>query len=92
MNRAAIIRCVASAAIGAALSTGHPAGILVSVAAPALALRQPTRRFSYFSGWCYYAAASWPIIPAARNFFGPHPSACDALGLWIVAAALLALP
>jgi hypothetical protein len=41
---------------------------------------------------CYYAVASWPIIPAERNFFGPHPGACDALGLWVVAAALLALP
>ena len=92
MNRAEILRCSASAATGVALSTGHPAGIVLSIAAPALALRQPTRRFGYFSALSYYGAASWPIVPAARNFFGPRPAAFDALGLWIVAAALLALP
>ena len=92
MNRAGIIRCAASATIGVAFSTGHPAGIVLSVAVPALALRQPTRRFGYLSGVFYYGGASWPIVPAARNFFGPHPAAVDALGLWIIAALLLALP
>jgi predicted amidohydrolase len=92
MSHSGIIRCAASATIGVAFSTGHAAGNVLSVTVPALALRQPTRRFGYLSAVFYYGGASWPIVPAARNFFGPHPVAVDALGLWVIAAFLLALP
>ena len=40
----------------------------------------------------YYAGALWPLIPGAKNFFGPNVSFFVALILWAVAALLLALP
>jgi hypothetical protein len=33
-----------------------------------------------------------PLIPGARNFFGPDVSALVAIGLWVSASLLLALP
>jgi hypothetical protein len=40
----------------------------------------------------YYAAASWPLIPGARAFFGLQGTPVIGLVLCLAAAALLALP
>jgi apolipoprotein N-acyltransferase len=40
----------------------------------------------------YYAAASWPLIPGARAFFGVQGTPLIGLFLCLAAAALLALP
>ena len=77
---------------GGALSTAHPLGIAVAIMVPALALSQETRRDSYATGLSYYGAALWPVIPAARNFFGPEVSALTAVMLWAISSILLALP
>ncbi len=42
--------------------------------------------------FCYYAAASWPLIPGARAFFGNQGTPLIGLFLCLTAAALLALP
>jgi len=42
--------------------------------------------------FCYYAAASWPLIPGARAFFGLEGTPLIGLFLCLAAAALLALP
>jgi apolipoprotein N-acyltransferase len=41
--------------------------------------------------FCYYAAASWPLIPGARVFFGEHATPLVGLVLCLAAAALLGL-
>src|ERR1700733_8737783 len=92
MNCVARIRCFGCFAIGIALSTAHPMGIILSVAAPALTLVQPTRQWAYTSALCYYGSALWPIIPGARSFFGPRASVLETVALWIVSSLLLALP
>ena len=78
--------------VGLAVSTGYPIGITASVLMPALALRAESRGRSYKSALSYYAGALWPLIPAAKNFFGPHVPLVLAVSLWAVAALLLALP
>ena len=40
----------------------------------------------------YYAAASWPLIPGARAFFGARGTPLIGTFLCLTAAALLALP
>jgi apolipoprotein N-acyltransferase len=42
--------------------------------------------------FCYYAAATWPLIPGARAFFGLQGTPLIGLFLSLAAAALLALP
>jgi len=42
--------------------------------------------------FCYYTAASWPLIPGARAFFGLQGTPLIGLFLCLAAAALLALP
>jgi hypothetical protein len=78
--------------VGLAVSTGYPVGITASVLMPALALRAGSRRVSYQSALSYYAGALWPLIPGAKNFFGPNVSFFAALILWAIATLLLALP
>src|SRR5579863_8315945 len=92
MNCAARIRCLGCVAVGIALSTAHPIGIILSVGAPALMLIRPTRRSAYTTALCYYGSALWPIIPGARNFFGPRASVLETVALWIASSLLLALP
>ncbi|HLH01351.1 MAG TPA: hypothetical protein VKX25_01160 [Bryobacteraceae bacterium] len=85
-------RSAAALFVGLALSTGYSVAITVSVLMPALALRAESRRAAYVSALSYHAGALWPLIPGAKNFFGPGVSPFAAFGLWAVAALLLALP
>jgi hypothetical protein len=77
---------------GLAVSTGRPLGIAVAIVLPALALRARSRRKSYQTAALYYCAALWPLVPGAKNFFGPDVSVLLALFLWTTSTALLALP
>ena len=85
-------RSAAGTLVGLAVSTGYPVGITASVLMPALALRAESRQAAYQSVLSYYAGALWPLIPGAKNFFGPGVSPFAAFGFWAVAALLLALP
>lgn len=83
---------VAALPIGLAVSTGYPAGIVTAVLMPALIFRNPTRKSTWCTALLYYASAIWPVIPGARNFFGPRVSLIAALALWTIAVAVLSLP
>jgi hypothetical protein len=83
---------VAAAAIGISLSSANPVGIAVSTVMPTIVMRQKTRRVAYRVAAVYYAAALWPLVPGARNFFGPDVSALVAIGFWISSPLLLSLP
>lgn len=85
-------RCLGCLAIGIAVSTAHPIGVILSLGMPALALIQPARRWAYESALFYYFGVLWPIVPAARNFFGPRASVLEALALWTASSLLLAFP
>jgi predicted amidohydrolase len=88
----ALHRSALGLSLGLAVSTGYPIGISASVLMPALALRAESRQAAYELALSYYAGALWPLLPGAKNFFGPDVSSFTAVGLWAVAAILLALP
>src|SRR6266849_809418 len=81
-----------SATTAAVAWSGHLAAIPLSVVAPLLVYHAKSRTNAYASMFCYYAAASWPLIPGARAFFGVQGSPLVGLPLCVAAAALLALP
>lgn len=72
--------------------SGHLAAIPLSLVAPLLVYQAKSRKHAYASMFCYYAAASWPVIPGARAFFGLQGTPLSGLFLCLAAAALLALP
>src|SRR5580704_6766295 len=72
--------------------SGHLAAIALSLVAPLLVYHAKSRKHAYASMFCYYAAASWPLIPGARAFFGLQGTPLIGLFLCLAAAALLALP
>ncbi len=92
MQARVVIRCIASLGIGLGVSTGYPIGIAAAFVMPPLAMFQPTRGATYGSAFCYYAGALWPLIPAARNFFGPKASFLEGIAAWLAGAILLATP
>jgi hypothetical protein len=83
---------VATLLIGLAVSTGYPEGIVAAVLAPALIFRNRTRTSAWCTALLYYGCAVWPVIPGARNFFGPRVSLLAAAALWSIAAVVLSLP
>lgn len=83
---------LAAALVGLAISTGYPAGIMAAIAMPALIFRQKSRRAAFYSALLYHGCAIWPIIPGARNFFGPHVALLTAVLLWSIATVSLSFP
>ena len=81
-----------AATSGAIAWSGHLGTIPLSLVAPLLVYHAKSRIHSYASMFCYYAAASWPLIPGARAFFGLRGTPLIGSFLGLTAAALLALP
>jgi predicted amidohydrolase len=84
------LRFAAAAVIGLAVSAATPAGIVASVGIPALVFCQRHRGAAFLTGAAFYGAALWPVIPGARNFFGPDASIVSAVAMWVIAILLLA--
>jgi hypothetical protein len=81
-----------AAATGAIAWSGHLATIPLSLVAPLLVYYAKCRTHAYVSMVCYYVAASWPLIPGARAFFGLQGAPLIGLALCLTAGTLLALP
>ena len=92
MNWRCSVRMALCASIGLAFSGSSPIGIVPSIGLPALALNTPSRREAFWAVASYYAGASWPLIVAARNFFGAAAGIADGSFLWVAASCLLAVP
>jgi hypothetical protein len=81
-----------AAATGMIAWSGHLATIPLSLVAPLLVYHAKSRTHAYASMFCYYAAASWPLIPGARAFFGVQGTPLIGLFLCLAATSLLGLP
>ncbi len=91
-NPRSTLNCLASFGIGGLVSTGYPFEIAAAIFMPTFSMRQASRLGAYQAAFCYYAGASWPVIPAARNFFGSSASTTEGITAWLAAAVLLATP
>jgi len=81
-----------ASATGVIAWSGHLATIPLSLMAPLLVYHAKSRKQAYASMFCYYAAATWPLIPGARSFFGLQGTPLIGFFLCLAAAALLAFP
>ena len=91
LNTSSALPIVAGTA-GAIAWSGHVATVPLSLIAPVLVYHAKSRVHAYTLMFTYYAAASWPIVPGVRAFFGPKGTPLIGLILCVGAAALLALP
>src|SRR4029077_7104452 len=82
---------VVAAPTAATAWNGHLAVIPFSLVAPLLVYHTKSRKHAYASMFSYYAAASWPLIPGARAFFGVQGTPLIGLLLCLAGGALLAL-
>src|SRR6266576_5331206 len=81
-----------AATTGAIAWSGHLATIPLSLIAPLLVYCAKSRTHAFSIMFCYYSAATWPVIPGARAFFGDQGTPLIGLFLCLTAATLLALP
>jgi hypothetical protein len=81
-----------AATTGVIAWSGHFTTIPLSLVAPLLVYHAKSRSHVFASMFWYYAAASSPLIPGARAFFGLHGTPLIGLFLCLAAASLLALP
>lgn len=81
-----------AAIISAIAWSGHISTIPVSLLAPLFLYHARSRLQSYAILFFYYIGASWPLIPGARTFWGPHASIIEGILICLGASALLAIP
>ena len=77
-------------ALGLAISTGHPAGIVAAVGMPIACLMPRSRKRAFASTLVYYASGLWPMIPGVVRF--TRHSVLLAILIWVGASMLLSVP
>jgi hypothetical protein len=82
----------AATAIGLAVSTGHPVGLVLAAGMPVVCLMAGSRMAAFDSALSYYAAGLWPMIPGLQRYIGSSASPLVPLAIWLLAALLLSLP
>src|SRR6266513_3280403 len=90
--RSSVTLPAVAATTGAIAWSGYLATIPLSLIAPLLVYCAKSRTHAFSIMFCYYSAATWPVIPGARAFFGDQGSPLIGLFLCLTAATLLALP
>src|SRR5580704_1623303 len=82
----------AAVALGLAMSTGYPAGLVAGIGMPIACMIPASRRFAFTNAFGYYAAGLWPMIPGAKHFTGQSTPILVATFMWVGAATLLSIP
>ena len=76
-------------AVGMAISTGYPAGIVAAVGMPIACLTPASRKLAFRNTISYYLAGLWPMVSGAGRFTGSVPIA---ILFWAGTATLLSAP
>src|SRR3984885_14707698 len=82
----------AAVALGLAMSTGYPAGLVAGIGMPIACMIPASRRFAFVAAFAYYAAGLWPMVPGAKHFTGQSAPILIATLMWVGAAMLLSIP
>jgi len=79
-------------AVGAAAWSGFTPAIAFSPLILILLALPRRRQDAFLVMICYYAGATWQIIPGASVFFGHHANPIEIIFLWLGASSILAVP
>jgi len=90
--RRTVASLVTAALCGTIGWSGHTGALLLSFLFLVVFLIQQDHKSAYAVAWMYYAASTWPLVPGASTFFGPHSGVWRGVVLWFVASSLLATP
>jgi hypothetical protein len=84
------LRVVAAGAIGMIAWRGRLWAIPLSILLPCLIAVQPNRCAAGATSFAYYAAASFPVIAVAKEYWPSNEA--GAVLMWLAAAAFLSVP
>jgi hypothetical protein len=90
-HRTSVSNCLA-ALVGALAWSGHSACLALSFGFLPLVLLQAKRRAAFDVALAYYAGSTWPLVPGANMFFGPHRHFGLGVMLWLTTSTFLAIP
>lgn len=79
-------------AVGAAAWSGYTPAIAFSLLVLILLALPRSRTDAFALMFCYYAGATWQIIPGASVFFGHHANPIQIVLLWLGTSSILAAP
>ena len=82
-DRLALGSCVA---LGLAISTGHPMGMIAAAVLPYTCLIPATKKDAFRAALGYYLAALWPMIAGLERYLGASPTFLTPLAIWIFGA------
>ncbi len=88
-DRLALGSCVA---IGLAISTGHPIGMIAATGMPYACLTPSTKKAVFRAALGYYLAALWPMISGLERYLAPSTTFLAPLAIWICGATALSIP
>lgn len=88
-DRLALGSCVA---LGLAISTGHPIGIVAATGMPFACLTPGTKNAAFMAALGYYLAALWPIVIGLERYLGRSASFLTPTAIWISGAIVLSIP
>jgi hypothetical protein len=91
-TRRTLASLASTAACGAIGWSGRAGALPLTILFPAVFLIQRDRKSAYAVALVYYAASTWPLVPGANTFFGPHSNRWLGVGFWLAASCLLAIP
>ena len=79
-------------AVGAAAWSGYTPAIAFSLLVLILLVLPRRRKDAFLLMLCYYAGATWQMVPGASVFFGHHANPIQIVLLWLGASSILAAP
>ena len=88
-NRLAVGSCVA---MGLAISTGHPIGMMAATGMPFACLTPGTKKRAFVAALGYYLAAIWPMVIGLERYLGRSVTYLTPAAIWMSGAVVLSIP
>ena len=88
-DRLALGSCVA---MGFAISTGHPIGMIAATGMPYACLTPSTKKAAFRAALGYYLAALWPMVGGLERYLASSTTFLTPLAIWICGATALSIP
>ena len=79
-------------AMGLAIASGHPLGMIAATVMPFACLTPGTKKAAFKAALCYYLAAIWPMVIGLERYLGRSVTFLTPAAIWISGAIVLSIP
>jgi hypothetical protein len=79
-------------AMGLAISTGHPLGMIAATGMPFACLTSGTKRAAFKAALGYYLAALWPMVTGLERYLEGSTPFLTPVAIWALGSIVLSIP